>query len=99
VLFFLWLPSAEMAIARVESRVKQGGHNVPSTDIRRRYAAGLKNFFDTYRQIPDEWRLYDASDLPPKLIAVHQHGKLMVKQKKVYQRIERQAEKTDAREP
>ena len=99
VLFFLWLPSAEMAIARVESRVKQGGHNLPSTDIRRRYAAGLRNFFGTYRQIPDEWRLFDASDLPPELIAVQQHGKLMVKQKKVYQRIERQAEKSDEREP
>jgi predicted ABC-type ATPase len=35
VLFFLWLPKAEMALARVENRVKLGGHNVPPKDIRR----------------------------------------------------------------
>jgi predicted ABC-type ATPase len=33
-LFFLWLPSPEMALARVENRVQQGGHSVPASDIR-----------------------------------------------------------------
>jgi predicted ABC-type ATPase len=33
MLFFLWLPSAELAVARVANRVKQGGHNVPADDI------------------------------------------------------------------
>ena len=28
VLFFLWLPSADVAVARVKNRVRQGGHNV-----------------------------------------------------------------------
>ena len=45
VLFFLWLPSADMAVARVENRVKQGGHSVPPDDIRRRYAAGREICF------------------------------------------------------
>ena len=40
MLFFLWLPSAEMAVARVGCRVRQGGHAVPPDDIRRRHAAG-----------------------------------------------------------
>ena len=47
VLFFLWLPSAEMAVARVESRVKGGGHGVPPEDVERRYSAGLRTFFDS----------------------------------------------------
>src|SRR5262245_47199590 len=59
VLFFLWLPSAEIAIARVESRVRQGGHNVPAKDIQRRYAAGLQNLFGVYQRIRDELWLLD----------------------------------------
>ena len=38
-LFFLTLPSVEMAIARVAERVKQGGHNVSEDVIRRRFSA------------------------------------------------------------
>ena len=39
-LLFLWLPSPEMAVARVASRVQQGGHNVPEDVVIRRYHAG-----------------------------------------------------------
>lgn len=94
VLFFLWLPSAEMAVARVANRVKQGGHNVPPDDIRRRYAAGVRNLFRLYRPILDGWWLFDASQLPPKLIASEERKKLTVKQKRLFGRIERQAEES-----
>jgi len=60
-LLFLWLPSAEMAIARVASRVQRGGHHVPDDVIRRRYDAGLRNFFRLYLPIIDTWRLFDNS--------------------------------------
>jgi len=40
----LSLPNAEIAIARVAERVRQGGHNIPEPVILRRFAAGLKNF-------------------------------------------------------
>jgi predicted ABC-type ATPase len=94
LLFFLWLPSAELAVARVANRVKQGGHNVPPDDIRRRYAAGVRNLLRLYRPILDGWWLYDASRLPPKLIASEEGKKLTVKQKRLFGRIERQAEET-----
>ena len=42
-LFFLALPSVELAIERVKNRVRQGGHDVQATVIRRRFAAGSKN--------------------------------------------------------
>ena len=45
VVFYLWLPSADMAVARVKARVRQGGHNVPESVVRRRYGVGLRNFF------------------------------------------------------
>lgn len=92
VLFFLWLPSADMAVARVENRVKQGGHSVPLDDIRRRYVAGVRNLFRLYRPILDDWWLYNASSLPPKLIAANERDQLTVKQKRLYRRIEQQAE-------
>ena len=92
VLFFLWLPSADMAVARVENRVRQGGHNVPVDAIRRRYASGLRNLFRLYRLILDGWWLYDASHLPPKLIGSEEDKHLTVKQKKLFLRIEQAME-------
>jgi len=39
-LFFLSLPNAETAIARVAERVRQGGHSIPESVIRRRFVDG-----------------------------------------------------------
>jgi predicted ABC-type ATPase len=67
-LFFLSLPSVEMAIARVAERVRQGGHDVPEAVIRRRFAAGRANFDRLYRELVDSWALYDNSGKEPQLI-------------------------------
>jgi predicted ABC-type ATPase len=42
---FLWLESADLAVARVAARVQRGGHSAPEDVVRRRYSAGLQNFF------------------------------------------------------
>ena len=60
-LLFFWLPSADMAVARVRRRVLEGGHHVPEETIRRRYEAGSKNFFRIYRPLAASWRFYDNS--------------------------------------
>lgn len=67
-LFFLSLPSAEVAIARVAERVKQGGHNVPEPIIRRRFAAGRANFDRHYRAAVNAWVLYDNTGGQPVMI-------------------------------
>ncbi|GAB4185999.1 MAG: hypothetical protein Fur006_24880 [Coleofasciculaceae cyanobacterium] len=47
-----------------------GGHNVPEETIRRRYHAGIRNFFQLYCPLADTWRFYDNSDTAsPRLIA------------------------------
>ena len=93
-LFFLWLPSSDIAVTRVANRVKQGGHNVPLEDIRRRYLAGMKNLLQLYLPILDRWWLYDASDLPPKLIA--ESGICVSAESAAsYQQFRKQAEKSD----
>jgi len=67
---FLWLPSPELAIARVAARVSSGGHHVPEETIRRRYTGGLRNFFELYRPLATKWRVYNnAVATSPKLIA------------------------------
>lgn len=64
-MIFLKLNSADAAVARVAQRVKQGGHHIPETVIRRRFAAGLENFTQHYAAAVDALALYDNSgDLP-----------------------------------
>lgn len=67
-LLFLRLGSPEEAIARVAERVRQGGHAIPESVIRRRYAAGLSNFFALYAPLVDAWVLYDNSGRAPVLL-------------------------------
>jgi predicted ABC-type ATPase len=69
-LVFLWLPSAAAAVARVAERVRLGGHDVPEATIRRRYRAGLENFFRLYRPLATTWQVIDNSRRGhPKLVA------------------------------
>jgi predicted ABC-type ATPase len=68
-LIFLALPNPEMAIERVAVRVAQGGHSVPSSDIRRRFYSGLRNFQEIYRNLVDEWWWYDNAHDIPRLLS------------------------------
>jgi predicted ABC-type ATPase len=61
-LVYLWSPSAEFSMERVAARVRSGGHNIPEETIRRRFAAGLSNFFTLYRPIADYWSVLDNSN-------------------------------------
>ncbi|WP_197277123.1 zeta toxin family protein [Sphingomonas profundi] len=67
-LFFLTLPDAETAIARVATRVRQGGHNIPEAVIRRRFEAGWSNFRQHYRQVVDDWAVYDSAGAEPVML-------------------------------
>jgi predicted ABC-type ATPase len=67
-LVFLSLPTPGLAIARVQSRVAQGGHNVPDEVVRRRFGAGLRNFENVYRDLVDSWTFYENSGPVPRII-------------------------------
>lgn len=97
VLFFLWLPTPEMAVQRVRNRVRQGGHDVPEFDIRRRYAAGVLNLVDLYRALVDDLWLYEGYRTPLTVIAREQSGNLEVFEPRPYGRIVRQAEESRER--
>jgi predicted ABC-type ATPase len=68
-LIFLSLPSVDLAISRVASRVAQGGHAVAEDVIRRRFDSGLSNFHNIYSRIVDSWILYDNSGSAPLLLS------------------------------
>jgi len=46
-----------VCVARVAERVRAGGHNVPETDIRRRFERSIHNFWTIYRELADNWVL------------------------------------------
>lgn len=65
---FLNIASADLALRRIAARVRQGGHDVPEADVRRRLDRCLANFESRYKLLADRWELYDASQSPPVLI-------------------------------
>lgn len=60
-LLFLALPDVESAMRRVAARVSLGGHNIPADVIRRRFDAGLRNFFRLYAPVTTSWKLLDST--------------------------------------
>ncbi len=68
-LLFLWLNKEDLAVKRVQVRVKEGGHNIPENVIRRRYQKGLFNFFNLYKPIVNNWMFINNSGDSYEIIA------------------------------
>lgn len=81
-LFFLWLESAALAEARVRTRVREGGHDVPPADLRRRYSRSIENFFRLYRATADFWMLIDNSQTPVEVAAKNEAFTLIMDEEK-----------------
>ena len=90
-LFFLWIPSPELAIARIKDRVAEGGHHVPAEDVRRRFVRGINNFFHLYESLLDSWMLFDNSKAKPVLIAKRRNGRREVANEELFATIQRTA--------
>jgi predicted ABC-type ATPase len=75
-LVYLWLPTVELAVARVAERVRRGGHAVSEGVVRRRYDRSLNNFFNLYSQFADSWLMLDNSIRPrPRVVAKRAIGR------------------------
>ncbi len=68
-LLFFWLENVDLAIERVKTRVLEGGHNIQTDVIYRRYKNGVKNLFEIYLSLVDEAMIFDNSYGKPELIA------------------------------
>ena len=67
-MFYLWIPSPELALLRIRDRVESGGHNVPERDVRRRFGRTLRNLFTPYRPLLDTLHFFDNSSDTPRLV-------------------------------
>ena len=86
-LFFLWIPTAKLALGRIKERVAEGGHDVPAADVRRRFHRGIKNFFLYYCALADSWMFFDNSGITPRLIAEHTGKIVRVIEQKIFNEI------------
>jgi len=87
-LLFFWLNSPELSVLRVKQRVKSGGHDIPEDVIYRRYQRGLKNLFNSYLSLCDNWFIYDNSQFPVTLIAKYtQTSNLFINDSQKWQQI------------
>ena len=77
-LFFLWIPSTQLALARIKDRVAEGGHNVSQEDVKRRFDRSMLNFFKIYRPLLDSWMLFNNAGIKPLLIAEEKSKKTAV---------------------
>ncbi len=88
--FFLWLPSVDMALARVQDRVLAGGHAVPEEVVRRRFSRGLANLFRLYAPLLDSWLVFDNAEEQPRIVALCLASDRFVLDPAVFGRIEKE---------
>jgi predicted ABC-type ATPase len=93
-IYYLWLHSVDLALARVANRVAAGGHDVPAETVRRRFERGLRNLFHLYRDLVDSWLLFDNSGDAPRVIAKETARVLTVVDATLFEEIRRVAEIT-----
>jgi predicted ABC-type ATPase len=73
-LYFLWIPSVELAEKRIYERVLRGGHNVSADVVRRRFHRGLANLFNHYMPLLDYCAIFDNSSFDPILVYERRKG-------------------------
>ena len=66
-LYYLWMPERTMLPSRIRHRVLAGGHDVPTSDVLRRYARSICNVKD-YAALADVLYVFDASQLQQEMI-------------------------------
>ena len=86
-LFYLWIPSPELALLRIRDRVESGGHNVPERDVRRRFGRTLGNLFTLYRPLLDTLHFFDNSSDTPRLIFKDESGQTTIGNAELYERL------------
>jgi predicted ABC-type ATPase len=85
-IFYLWIRSADLAMARIADRVREGGHSVPEETVRRRFGKSLFNFTHYYRALAETWHLFDNSSEKPRAIAEYD-GQLRVFDSGLYEQL------------
>lgn len=89
-MFYLWIPSAQLALSRIRDRTESGGHDVPAADVRRRFGRTVTNLFTLYRPLVDLLQAFDNSLETPRLIFMDEAGKTTVYDAMLYEQMLRE---------
>ncbi len=82
-LLYLYLPTVELSIQRVAERVKSGGHNIKTTDIKRRYSRSVSNLINFYMDEIETVMCFDNSN-NSRMIFSKKHDKLNINNQAIY---------------
>ena len=63
-----WRGKRDMSIARVTERVRPGGRGIPEPVIQHRFASGLCNVRERYRQAVNDWASYNNTKIEPVML-------------------------------
>jgi len=78
VLIFIGLESPALSVARVQQRVRQGGHDVPDVKLRARFPRTLANLRAAIPRVDDAFVFDNSSyDQPYHILAVYRRGELV----------------------
>ena len=58
MIVYTFVDSPSDCLARIQSRVQNGGHPVPDEDVLRRFYRSKYNFWNKYAPLVDHWVLY-----------------------------------------
>ncbi len=94
-MFYMYTSDVKINLGRIEYRVKQGGHNIPSKDVRQRYKRSLSNLVDLYFDLCDTIRIYNNSGAQPEPVAFKIDTDFVVlkEQHEIWKRIKKKSKK------
>jgi predicted ABC-type ATPase len=91
-MFYLWIPSPDLALLRIRDRVESGGHDVPARIVRRRFGRTLGYLFTLYRPLLDTLHFFDNSSAAPRLVFKDESGQTTIGDAALYAELRRQFE-------
>jgi len=65
---YLRLTFGSIDVAAYRCVSSQGGHDVPRSDVLRRFHRSGEDFRHSYRPLADGWVVYDSSERAPRLL-------------------------------
>lgn len=78
-IIYIFLESPQDCIQRIKIRVELGGHFVPDDDVIRRYHRSKTRFWNTYKNMADEWIMtYNSTDDEPQKVAIGSGSQFIV---------------------
>ena len=75
---YIFVENEEEAIHRIDIRVKKGGHLVLREDIIRRFKRSKTNFWNIYRHLVNNWKMFLNSKDEFLQIATGHNGEIRI---------------------